>query len=120
MPRGLLSRLPCFDHLHWPRKSSDLRVQGSGSHHLHRPSNIFGSKKHLLLLGGRQGWRLGCLIFVFRGSMVLLRVIFAGKILRMGRMLIVLQRAKSTSLFPASSRRPRPRSSTRNVGEKSP
>src|SRR5438132_13662592 len=37
----------------------------------------------------------------------------------MERTLIVLQRAKSTSPFPASSQRPRQYSSTRNVGEKS-
>src|SRR5437016_14200732 len=37
----------------------------------------------------------------------------------MERTLIVLQRAKSTSPFPASSQRPRPYSSTRNAGEKS-
>src|SRR6266571_1085755 len=37
----------------------------------------------------------------------------------MERMLIVLQGARSSSRFPASSPRPRPYSSTRNAGEKS-
>jgi len=51
--------------------------------------------------------------------MVLLRAIFAERILRMERMLIVLQRANSAIPFPASSLRPRPNSSTRKAGEKS-
>ena len=50
---------------------------------------------------------------------MLLPVIFAERILRMEKMPIVLQRAKSTIPFQASSRRRRPYSSTKNAGEKS-